>query len=387
MKILQVHNRYRERGGEDAVVEAEASLLRSAAHEVVQVLATNPQGALRAGLTATIAPWNPRAARRIAKTVGHVVPDVAHVHNTWYSLSPSIQPALKRSGIPVVMTLHNYRMMCINGQLLRDGRICDICVGRGPAPGIRHRCYRDSLPQSAVAAATVVTAGSRGTWDAVDLFFVMSRFAKRQFVLGGLAEEKIRVKPHFVADPGGRRREPSASRQVVFVGRLSPEKGLDALLEAWRMAGPSDLELLIVGSGPQRPELERTAVPGVRFTGWLPPHEVRSLLLSARALVFPSLWYETFGLVIVEAMAGGLPVLASDLGGTPELFGDRAPGWLAPPGDIDAWAEAIQRIADDDAGIDRAGAVARSRYEAAFTPDKGLRLLEDGYESVLNRPR
>lgn len=387
MRILQIHNHYRERGGEDAVVEAEATLLRSGAHEVSQILAANPAGALQAGLTAAISPWNPRAANRVSRAVKASRPDVAHVHNTWYSLSPSVPVALKRCGVPVVMTLHNYRMMCINGQLLREGAICEICVGERSRPGIRHRCYRDSLAASAIAVAAVATARVRGTWDAVDLFFVMNEFAKGRFVSGGLPEEKIRVKPHFVLDPGAREQAPSASRTIVFVGRLAPEKGVGMLLEAWRAAAPAGFELLIVGTGPQRAELEAAAVPGVRFAGWVPPHEVRQLLLSARALVFPSIWYETFGLVIVEAMAGGLPVLASDLGGTPELFGDRKPGWLVPPGDVDSWAEAIQGIAEDDESLDGAGAAARDRYEAAYTPERGLRLLEEGYEAVLNRPR
>ncbi len=384
MKILQVHNIYREAGGEDVVVRAEADLLEAAGHSVHRFQVANPGGAVRSAANLMLSPWNPVAAHRVGRVAERTRPDVAHVHNTWYSLSPSVFLALKRRGVPVVVTLHNYRIMCINGQLLRRGEICTLCVGSLPIRGVRYRCYRGSCAASAVAVLGAGVARARRVWERhVDLFLVMNEFAKTQFVAAGLPEERIRVKPHFVADPGERPLPPSSSRTILYVGRVAREKGLDSLLDAWRAARLAGYELLIVGMGPVRAELEAREVAGVRFLGWLPPDEVRRLMLSARALVFPSVWYETFGLTIAEAMAAGTPVLASDLGGTPELLGPLGDGWLVPAGDAAAWASRLEAIANDAAQIDELGRRARERYESAFSAQHGLRLLEDAYAAAV----
>lgn len=383
MKILQVHNAYREAGGEDAVVRAEAELLTDAGHVVTRLHVANPQGAVRAAAGLALAPWNPAAARRVGEAAERLRPDVAHMHNTWYRLSPSVLGALKRRGVPVVMTLHNYRVMCINGQLLRRGQVCTRCVGRLPLPGLRYRCYRDSWGASAAATLALGAAHAAHVWQRhVDLFLAMSQFARDQFIAGGLPEEHIRVKPHFVPDPGERQLPPSASGKVLFVGRLSREKGLYPLLDAWAEAATGGCELLVVGAGPLRRELEARALPRVRFLGWQPPDEVRKLMLNARLLVFPSIWYETFGLTIVEAMAAGVPVLASDLGGTPELLGPLAGDWLVPPGDARSWAAALSATVQDNGRIDAAGCQARRRYADLYSPGRGLELLEGAYRSV-----
>jgi glycosyltransferase involved in cell wall biosynthesis len=383
LKILQVHNTYREAGGEDAVVRAEAELLEGAGHKVERFQVANPGGTLRPAANLLLSPWNPVAARRLGRLAERTRPDVAHVHNTWYSLSPSVLAALKRRGVPVVVTLHNYRVMCINGQLLRRGEICTLCVGSLPVRGLRYRCYRGSCAASAVAVIGAAAARVRRVWERdVDLYLVMSEFAKAQFVAAGLPEERIRVKPHFVADPGERSHAPSSSKTILYVGRLAREKGLENLLNAWRAASIAGCELLIVGVGPLQAELEARHEAGVRFLGWLPPGQVRRLMLSARALVFPSVWYETFGLTIAEAMAAGTPVLASDLGGTPELLGPLGAGWLVEADNTAAWASRLEAIASDAAALDEAGRQARKRYESTFSAKHGLRLLEDAYAAV-----
>jgi glycosyltransferase involved in cell wall biosynthesis len=384
MRILQVHNTYREAGGEDAVVRAEADLLEAAGHSIHRYQVANPDGVLKSGGNLLLSPWNPIAAHRLAQAVDSAQPDVAHVHNTWYSFSPSVLPALGRREVPVVMTLHNYRIMCINGQLLRRGEICTLCVGSVPVRGVRYRCYRNSYAASAIAVIGAAVARARRVWERhVGLFLVMSEFAKSQFVAGGLPEERIRVKPHFVPDPGRRAAPPSASRTFLYVGRLAREKGLHALLDAWKAARLEGFELLIAGTGPLREELESREVPGVRFLGWTPPDQVRRLMLSARTLVFPSVWYETFGLTLAEAMAAGTPVLASGLGGTPELLGPLAGDWLVKVGDSSAWERSLSAVAGMEDRIDAAGRQARQRYESAFSPERGLRLLEDAYATAL----
>jgi glycosyltransferase involved in cell wall biosynthesis len=383
MKVLQIHNRYRQAGGEDVVVRAEADLLRSAGHRVVQYQGENPSGSLGAAGALALSAWNPWTARAVRSLAEEHRPDLAHVHNTWYALSPSILHALKQTQLPLVMTLHNYRLVCSNALLFRSGRPCEDCVGTHPWHGVRHRCYRGSVLASAAAAAAIAVNQARHTWERdVDLFLALSEFAKQRFVTGGIPESKIRIKPNFVSDPGPRSHPPSASRTVLYVGRLSPEKGADLLFDAWEAIDNTNFELLIVGEGPLRPQLVRRRLAGVRLLGSLPPREVARRILKARALIFPSTWYEGQPMVILEALASGLPVLGSDLGGTAELLRPLGSRWLVRPDDSGAWSSALLRLQDDEA-IDVAGRQARELYEARFTPSTGLSQLEETYRSLL----
>jgi len=384
LKILQLHASYREEGGEDAVVRAEAELLASAGHQVVRHLVRNPSGLVATGTSLALSPWNPVAARTLRAIIEQQRPDIAHVHNTWYALSPSVLATLASAGVPVVATLHNYRLLCVNAQLFRDGGPCEDCVGSHPWHGVQHRCYRGSSLASTAAAATITLNRRRGTWDrSVAVYLTMTQFSKRRFVVGGLPEDRIQVKPHAVADPGRRTGPPSASRTILYVGRLSREKGVAVLFDA--LAGVEwDLDLLVIGDGPERTALERRAGPRVRFAGRLEPHEVRHEMAKARALAFPSLCYETFGMTMVEAMAAGLPVVASDLGGTPEILGDRT-GRLVAPGDVAGWTEALRQLADP-AFVDAAGVAGRRRWSERFSPAAVLPVLEDAYHRALDEP-
>jgi glycosyltransferase involved in cell wall biosynthesis len=383
VRILQVHNKYRQRGGEDGVVASEAELLRRHGHQVLEHFTSNPNG-MSAAASLAFAPWNPASARLMRAAVHESAPDVAHVHNTWFTLSPSVFGALHRSKIPVVMTLHNYRLVCANALVFRDGKPCQDCVGHSPMPGVRHRCYRNSAVQSAAAAATISFNRARGTWvNAVDLFIAPSRILRDTLVAGGLPAERFVVRPHAVSDAGQRTCAPSSSPTVLYVGRVSEEKGIDVLLEAWARAKPRDLELLVVGDGPQREELERRSVEGVRFTDWLSKDEVRSLMLGARAFVFPSVSFESFGLTIVEAMSAGLPVIASAHGSPGEIVGEIGAEWLAAPGRADEWAERVANL-DDAAALDVAGKRAREIYESQYDQERGIGSLLDAYQTAID---
>lgn len=381
MKILQVHNRYREPGGEDAVVAAEAELLRSSGLLVMQVDAENPHEAARTAGNLLLAPWNPLAAHRIRRAVESFEPDVAHVHNTWFSLSPSVVAALRAAGVPVVMTLHNFRLTCANAQLFRNGEPCELCVGTHPWHGVRYRCYRGSMVASASAATTIAVNRRLGTWiRSVTTFVALTQFAKSVMVRAGLPEHAIRVKPNFVPDPGPRRTRPSDSSEVLFVGRLSAEKGLGRALEAWREAAPADLHLVVVGDGPERASLEATAGRGVRFLGRLAPAQVQQRMLASRALLFPSRWYEGQPMVILEAFAAGLPVLGSDLGATAELL-EETPDWRVASGSK-GWHHALPLLQDRRA-VNAAGAAVRGTYERSFTPEAAATRLRAIYEEAI----
>jgi glycosyltransferase involved in cell wall biosynthesis len=378
MRILQLHTLYREPGGEDAVVHAEAELLRRVGHEVVQYHARNPMGSVGAASALAFSPWNPLAARSVRRVAERVQPDVAHVHNTWYALSPAVLPALRRTGVPVIMTLHNYRLMCANAQLFRDIGICEECVGSSPWSGVRHRCYRGSTALSVPAAGTIALHRRLGTWRRqVDLFLALSQFARTRFIRAGIPPERIQIKPNFVVDPGPRIIPAGQSATVLYVGRLSREKGVDKLLEAWQLLGETPLELAIIGDGPLRVELEGRAVPGIRFEGRLGPEDVRRRMLAARVLVLPSVWYEGQPMAVLEALAAGLPVLASGLGGMPEVLGQVGTEWLVPP-HAAAWAESLRGL-EDARLVEQGGARARALYERSFSEASAADMLEDAY--------
>lgn len=378
MRILQVHTRYREAGGEDTVVAAEAELLRRAGHEVVTYEAANPGGSGAATAALAAAPHNPLAARRVSAAADQARPDVAHVHNTWFALSPAVISGLRRRGVPVVMTLHNYRLTCANSLLFRDGRPCEDCVGTHPWRGVLHRCYRGSATASAVAATTIAANRGASRWDDVALFLAPSAFARQRIVAGGVDEEQIVVSPLFADDPGARDAPPSASRRVLYVGRLASEKGLPTLLAAWKQARPAGLTLDLVGTGPLENELLASCPPGVRLLGHRPNEEVRRLMRASRASVVPSEFYEVGAMGLVESLAAGLPVIASGHGAPAELLEGFPPRWRPTPGAVGEWAEALGDLAGD-ARVDELGRRARRRYEQRHTPETALGRLEQAY--------
>jgi glycosyltransferase involved in cell wall biosynthesis len=387
VRILQLHTRYRERGGEDAVVDAECELLRRLGHEVVQYQMRNPVGAVGAVGALSRSPWNAGAARSVQRVAEEFQPDVAHIHNTWYAMSPAVVRVLGRSRVPIVMTLHNYRLLCANGLLFRDGAPCEDCVGSHPWHAVRHRCYRQSAVLSMPAAFTIALHDGLGTWvRGVDLFLALSEFSRQRFVQGGLPAERIRVKPNFVPDPGPRTRPASESRTVLYVGRLSREKGIEVLIDAWRAHSGASLELLIVGDGPLRADLEARASAAIRFEGRLEASDVRRHMLAARALVMPSVCYENQPMVVLEAMAAGLPILGSATGGLTELLAPLGRECLVTSRAVPAWAEALRGLTDQR-WVEQSSREARALYEQSFTDALAAAALEDAYAWAAARRR
>jgi glycosyltransferase involved in cell wall biosynthesis len=383
LKVLQVHTRYRQRGGEDTIAQEEAALLRRHGHEVVEHHAENPEDTVGAALALARSTWNRAAARAVKAAVRRTRPDVAHVYNTWFAMSPAVFPAIKSLGVPTVMTVQNYRLMCTNSALFRDGAPCEDCVGTHPFRGVLHRCYRGSALASAVVATNITAHRLRGTWDRdVDVFLAPTPFARGRFLAAGLPPRRVVVKPNFVEDPGARPLPPSASTEVLYCGRLTAEKGVLSLLDAWESAAPPGLELVIAGDGPLRPALEQRTPAGLRLLGQVPAGEIRRRMLSARALAFPSLWYEGQPLVILEALASGLPVLTSDLGGMQDVAEALGGLWRLPPGDRAAWTAALRSLTD--ATVDEGGQRARTLYEQRFATGPALQALEAVYEAAIS---
>lgn len=389
MKILLCHTRYLQRGGEDRSFEEERDLLRSGGHEVVEYLRHNDELREMNSLTAAAATlWNRRAAAEVGELVDRERPDVMHVTNSFPLISPAVCGAARRGGAAVVQALRNYRLLCVGSYLMRDGRPCETCVSRTIGwPAIVHGCYRESRSASAVVAAMQTVHRLAGTWRRhVDAFFTLTEFAKSKFVAAGFPSDRVFVKNNCVApDPG----LGPGGDEIVFAGRLSPEKGIATMLAAWR--DDADLPpLTIIGDGPLSPLVAAAAAADARitWTGELPAAGVQPRIARARALLFCSEWYETFGRTIAEAFAAGVPVIASDLGAMRELVDHQRTGWRFPAGNSRELANAVHAaVKCGDAEFARIRTAARREFENRFTPARNYERLIEIYTAAITRRR
>jgi glycosyltransferase involved in cell wall biosynthesis len=387
MKLLLLHTYYRLSGGEDSVYEAEMSLLQNIGHAVLPLTFYNEDlVSFPSWQQAQLTLWNQEAYRRMRQAIRDYKPDLLHAHNTFPLASPAVIHAAKAEGIPVVMTLHNYRLLCVNALFFRRGRVCEDCLGGLPWHGVFHGCYRDSRPASAVVAAMLSLHRALGTWNMVDRFIALTEFAKQKFIEGGFPPEKISVKPNFVhPDPG-----PGEGRggYALFVGRLSPEKGLGTLLMAWEHLG-GKVPLKIVGDGPLAPEVQEAQkrIPGVEWLGRKAPEEVYALMGEASFLVFPSEGYEGFPKVLAEAFAKGLPVLSSALGSQGSIVDHGRTGLHFRPGDPEDLAAKVEWLLAHPNELARMRKEARAEYEAKYTAEQNYVQLMAIYHEVLSKRR
>jgi glycosyltransferase involved in cell wall biosynthesis len=386
MRILFVHNRYRQAGGEDRVVAAESRLLARMGHEVELWEENNDSivsriDAVKTGFQSL---YSIRHADQMKERIRAFRPDVVHIHNFFPRMSPSIHRACFRDGVPVVQTLHNFRLLCPAATLNRRGRECEECVGRlVPWPSVLHGCYRNSRAASAAVASMLSMHRGLGTWyRSVSRFIALTEFARAKFIAGGFPEDKIAIKPNFVdPDPG------IGSGQgnfALFVGRLAEEKGIGTLLAAWsRLAVKPRLK--IIGDGP----LAKTVVSAaatIRKIEWLglqSREEVRRMMADATVLIVPSTWFEGFPLVIGEAFAAGVPIIASRIGGLTELIADRQTGRLVSPGDLDELCDAIRWVFSEPEEWPDLRLRARMEFERKYTAEANYARLVAIYEEAI----
>jgi glycosyltransferase involved in cell wall biosynthesis len=387
VKILMAHNYYRQPGGEDNVFASEALLLEDHGHEVFRYSLRNTDAIdLGGARLAAKAIWNGETHREIRDLLRATRPEVVHFHNTFHLMSPSVYHAAKAEGVPVVQTVHNYRLLCANAMLLRDGQVCEDCLGRQvPWFSVQHRCYRSSHRASLAATLSIASHRILGMWGrCIDVMIAPSRFLREKLIEGGLPGDRIVVKPNFVhPDPGY---SSGSGDYALFVGRLVPEKGIDTLLRAWDKLG-SEIPLKIVGDGPAAAMVSDRAgrVPGIQWLGHRDRVEVLDIMRRARCVVVPSTWYENFPLVIVEAFATGVPVVASDLGALTELVNEPETGLRFAPGDPADLARQVRRLFDGLLDVSAMRVRVRREFEARYSAAANHELLLAIYQSAGRR--
>ncbi len=388
MRILLVHNRYLQPGGEDVVFAAERALLMRSGHEVVPFIEQNARfdGLNLLGVAVNTV-WSRAAQQRLSQMLQEMRPDVVHFHNIFPMISPAAYYVCRKDEVPVVQSLHNYRLLCPNALFFRDGHICEDCMGKIPWPGVVHACYRGSRAASTVVAAMLVVHRFLGTWtQRVDMYIALTEFARQKFIEGGLPADKIAVKPNFVhPDPGSGE---GRGGFALFVGRLSQEKGLDTLLAAWeRLQGRVPLK--IVGDGPLASEVAAAAerLDGVEWLGRKPREEVLDLMKQASFLIFPSRGYEGFPMTIAEAFATGLPVVASNLGAMASLIDHERTGLHFRPGDEEDLAAKVEWMLSHPEALDQMRKETRAEYEAKYTAERNYRMLMEIYARAIENAR
>lgn len=388
VRVLLVHNSYRQPGGEDRVFATEARLLQERGHEVFTFTTRNPaEGTLAVVRLAGQTFWNHSAYRELRRLIDRVKPDVVHLHNTFPLISPAACYAARRAGVAVVQTLHNYRLLCPNALLFRDGRPCEDCLSKTvPWPAVLHACYRGSYAATVTSSgALAVHRAARTWWTQVDRYVALTEFERQKFIPGGLPADRIAVKPNLVfPDPG-----PGAGDggYALFAGRLSAEKGIETLIAAWHL-NPA-MPLTIVGDGPLAP-LVRRAVAENRAISWVGQKshaDVKELMGRATCVVVPSICYETFCLVGAEAFAKGTPVVASRSGALAELVDDGRTGRQFTPGDAGDLARQVAWMGGHPAEVARMRHEARAEYERRYSVDRNYEMLCRIYADALRCSR
>lgn len=389
MKIVLVHNTYREAGGEDVVFQSEKELLERAGHTVISYVRSNMElvdASLldRIGIASRMI-WSHETHQSFAAILDANRPDLVHVHNTFMVISPSIYSACSERDIPVVQTLHNFRLLCPASSLFRDGVVCEECVDQGLFRSVLHGCYRNSRRATGAVALMLATHRALGTWEAaVTRYIALTDFAKEKFVSAGFPSEKFVVKPNFAdPDPG---EKPGTGEYALFIGRINETKGTKVLLDAWKRL-PVRYPLQVVGDGPDLPSMEARArelqLSEVTFRGRLSRPAAIETIKGARFTIAPSTPYEGFPMCIVESFACGTPVLCSRLEAMSEIVDDHVTGLHFDPRDPQDLAKKVEWAWNHPLELAWMGRMARRKYESDYTGEKNYSRLMEIYEGVI----
>lgn len=390
LRILLAHNFYGSTApsGEDSVFRNERDLLVSKGFDVIPFERFNDDidqstlgKRLRLGLSTA---WAHDTYRAISRVIEREQPDIAHFHNTFPQISPSAYQACQKYKVPVVQTIHNFRMICPGALLLREGRPCEDCVGNNLLPALRHKCYRNSLAATGSLVTMLAYNRIRGSYRRnVDAYIALTNFAASRLAAGGLPSDKMVVKPNFLPHPP--EAGDGSGGYAVYVGRLASEKGVRTLLQAWKKLPSIPLKLL--GGGPLSSELAdiiRNEGLDVELLGFQPHEKILDIVRDAMFQIVPSEWYEGFPMVILEAFACGTPVIASRIGSLEEIITDNVTGKLFNPGDPDDLASTVKSFVEKPDILPALRKSVRETFDKHFTAEANMEQLEEIYNNLIS---
>lgn len=390
MRILQVHNKYRPGwGGEETVVELEAQLLRENGNEVetVSLWTGELDGAMAFKLIVagfgTV--WSFRGHRLVREAIERFRPDLVHVHNIFPLFSPSIYWAANGADVPVVQTLHNYRLACANALLLRDDWPCEKCVGRFPWAALRYRCHSSSFFRTLAVTSMNVFHRWIGTYrNKIQAYIALTEFSKAILIRAGLASDKIFVKPNFTPDPGAL--VALRSPMVIFAGTISRAKGVHLLLEAWSQLALPGYKLVLLGDGPDRTTLQSRYVgdSSIEWLGSQPRNIVLRYIANSQWVALPSLAYENFAMSVLEAFSVGTPVIVPGHGALGTIVSNGRDGWHFSPGDVASLSDTLRSaLSSSPSQWAEWSAAARVRYLRNMTATSNYRQLMGIYQGAM----
>lgn len=389
MKILIVHNFYQYTGGEDSVLQSESALLKQHGHEILLFTKDNKEiiayNFLQKAKFIQNTIYNRTIQAEFYSQIEKFKPDIVHVHNTFPLISPAIYDVCLEKKIPIIQTLHNFRLACPGALFYRENQVCEACLGKKiPWPGVISRCYRNSRIQSGIVALMIAYHNYIKTWqEKVDFYVALTEFTKSKFIQNGLPKRKIRVKPNFVQIY--HQAIPHGENFAVFVGRISNEKGIQNLIQVW--SSIKNYQLKIIGDGPIQQEIEalirKYNVTNIELTGKLSHSQTLSEIGKAKFLILPSQCYENFPMTIVEAFACGTPVITSRLGAMQEIVQNGYTGLHFTPADPHDLAAKIIWAWTHPAEMAEMGKNARREYEEKYTPEKNYEMLMEIYQRAI----
>ena len=359
-KVLIVHNYYQIPGGEDTVVANEKKLLESHGHEVVLYTRHNSElNSLSRGqklLLPISTIFNFQTYKEVKKIIKAENVDIVHVHNTLNLVSPSVYYAAFACHVPVVQTVHNFRLLCPGATFFREGHVCEECLSKGLVCAVKHKCYRGSRVQTLACVISTWIHRLIGTYKKLN-YICLTDFNKDKLLqLKQIKKEKVLVKPNLVEE--AKEIDPYEKRidQFIYVGRLEEIKGIDILLEAWKLMGADAPELLMCGKGPledwAKEYIEKNKLSKVKLLGFVANTEVRKMIGESKALILPTQVYEGFPMTIAESYACGTPVIGSDLGNTGSLIENGINGFKFAPDSPSELADAVNRITNSFTALD-----------------------------------
>ena len=382
MRILQIHNEYTLIGGEDTVLDLEKKLLQENNHEVFNYSVSNHSiknifDKIKIFINVH---YSNKQKKIISKLLKKIKPDIVHVHNFFPLITPSVFDACKENNIPVVFTLHNYRLICPSGMLMYNDKIYEKSIYKGPYSTILDKVYKNSYFGTFALARMISYHKNKKTWEnKVDQFIALTKFAKSKYIESGFNDKKFSIKPNFFISHSELINNKNRDG-ALYVGRLSKEKGIDILLKAWEKV---PVKLKIVGNGPLSSMVAQSKNPNIEYLGFLELKEIYSLMQKSSFLVFPSIWYEGFPMVIIEALANGLPIIASNLGSMSEVIKNNVNGLHFDPGDVNDLIDKIKLLDSDKVKCATLSKNAYIDYKTNYTSEKNYKILIDIYQKCI----